>query len=225
MYAIVSRTLHTLDVRLPQVHGQCAYTVGVDANTSGVTLTEQMYYPTFQTYLSAETGCNFTVTLFTSPDSFVAAGLNGSVDVFFAGPGVFVCLQVERIAPCFLLCLLVQAFICCCWYSLRAMKHCVMSRPTERNNCIHSRRMLAFDVLPGRICSTCLACTAGFICCNGCEQLPVVVQSQLGTVPLASLINEVNGKPLSWLAGSAVARANRTDLQTLEDINNQRVSA
>ncbi|DBA92675.1 TPA: hypothetical protein ACH3X1_002887 [Trebouxia sp. C0004] len=126
---------------LKQVHGQCAYNVGVDANTYGVTATEQMYYPTFQTYLSAETGCTFTMTLFTSPDLFVAAGLNGSVDVFFAGPGVFVCLQ-----------------------------------------------------------------------------------SQLGTVPLASLINEVNGKPLSWLAGSAVAKANRTDLQTLEDINNQRLT-
>ncbi len=52
-----------------------------------------------------------------------------------------------------------------------------------------------------------------------------MVQSQLGTVPLVSLINEVNGEPLSFLAGSAVARANRTDLHTLEDINNQRVSA
>lgn len=87
---------------MSQVHGQCAYTVGVDANTYGVTATEQMYYPTFQTYLSAETGCNFTMTLFTSPDAVVAAGLNGSIDVFFAGPGVFVCLQVECIVPCFL---------------------------------------------------------------------------------------------------------------------------
>lgn len=57
------------------------------------------------------------------------------------------------------------------------------------------------------------------------EQAPTAVQSQLGTVPLVSLVNEVDGKPLSWLAGSAVARANRTDLQTLEDINHQRVSA
>ena len=65
----------------------------------------------------------------------------------------------------------------------------------------------------------------GLCASNGYEQLPVVVQSRLGTVPLVSLINEVNGEPLSFLAGSAVARANRTDLNTLEDINNQRVSA
>lgn len=81
---------------LLQVTGQCAYNVGVDANTYGLTATQQMYSSTFETYLSAETGCNFTMTLFASPDSFVAAGLAGTVDVFFAGPGVFVCLQVTR---------------------------------------------------------------------------------------------------------------------------------
>ena len=51
------------------------------------------------------------------------------------------------------------------------------------------------------------------------------VQSQFGLVPLVSLINKYEGKPLYSLGGAAVALASRDDLQTLKDIKNQRVSA
>ena len=67
--------------------------MGVDGNTWG-SETEQIWNTTFEQYLSAETGCTFSMTLFSSPDQFVSSGLDGSVDFFFAGPGVFVCLQV-----------------------------------------------------------------------------------------------------------------------------------
>ncbi len=96
---------------LSQVDGECAYTVGVDANTWGLAGTEQLYNLTFEKYLTAETGCTFSMTLFTSPDDFVAAGLNGSVDVFFAGPGVFACLQVVQ-AKLLMLCVLGHSFAC-----------------------------------------------------------------------------------------------------------------
>ena len=56
-----------------------------------------------------------------------------------------------------------------------------------------------------------------------------VVQSRFSLVPLVSLINKYQDKyvdkPLYSLAGAAVALATRTDLQTLPDIKNQRVSA
>ena len=81
---------------MPQVKGQCAYTVGVDANTWGTTETKMLYNFTFEKYLSEETGCNFSITVFNSVDQFLAAGLNGDIDVFFAGPGVTVCLQVRQ---------------------------------------------------------------------------------------------------------------------------------
>ena len=80
-----------------QVNSQCAYTVGVDGNTWG-NGTKQIWNMTFEQYLSAETGCTFPMTLFTSPDQFVSSGLDGSVDFFFAGPGVFVCLQVMPVS-------------------------------------------------------------------------------------------------------------------------------
>ena len=51
------------------------------------------------------------------------------------------------------------------------------------------------------------------------------VQSRFGLVPLVSLINKHEGKPLYSLGGAAVALASRDDLQTLKDIKNQRVSA
>lgn len=53
----------------------------------------------------------------------------------------------------------------------------------------------------------------------------VYVQSRFGLVPLVSLINKYEGKPLYSVAGAAVALAGRNDLQTLQDIKNQRVSA
>lgn len=52
-----------------------------------------------------------------------------------------------------------------------------------------------------------------------------MVQSRFGLVPLVSLINKYEDKPLYSLAGAAVALASRDDLQTLPDIKNQRVSA
>lgn len=123
-----------------KVNSQCAYTVGVDGNTWG-NETKQIWNMTFEQYLSAETGCTFSMTLFSSPDQFVSSGLDGSVDLFFAGPGVFVCLQ-----------------------------------------------------------------------------------SRIGTVPLVSLINEWHGEPLQHLGAAAVALASRTDLQTLKDVENQRLT-
>ena len=37
------------------------------------------------------------MTLYPSPDIFVAAVVSEEVDLFFTGPGVFVCLQVSYI--------------------------------------------------------------------------------------------------------------------------------
>ena len=51
----------------------------------------------------------------------------------------------------------------------------------------------------------------------------MVLQSQLQTQPLASLISYENGQPVSVLAGAAVALANRSDLNVLSDIEHQRV--
>lgn len=70
--------------------------MGIDANIWG-TQTEQLWNSTFVTYLSAETNCTFTMTLYPSPDIFVAAVVSEEVDLFFTGPGVFVCLQVSYI--------------------------------------------------------------------------------------------------------------------------------
>ena len=50
-----------------------------------------------------------------------------------------------------------------------------------------------------------------------------MLQSQLQTQPLASLISYENGQPVSVLAGAAVALANRSDLNVLSDIEHQRV--
>ena len=76
----------------------CVYNVGMDANTAGSPQqTQQAYNFTFERYLNeqlASTGCTFTMTLYSDPDSFQAAGVRGEVDIFFVGPGVFVCLQV-----------------------------------------------------------------------------------------------------------------------------------
>lgn len=51
------------------------------------------------------------------------------------------------------------------------------------------------------------------------------LQSRFGLVPLVSLINKYEGKPIYSLGGAAVALASRNDLQTLQDIRNQRVIA
>lgn len=34
------------------------------------------------------------MTLYSDPDAYRAAAVNGEVDIFFSGPGVFACLQV-----------------------------------------------------------------------------------------------------------------------------------
>lgn len=82
-----------------QVSCRCVIQVGIDANTWGDTSTESLYNFTFERYLneqlSATTLCTFQMVLFTSIDAFVAAGISRSVDIYFAGPGVFVCLQVS----------------------------------------------------------------------------------------------------------------------------------
>ena len=57
--------------------------------------------------------------------------------------------------------------------------------------------------------------------CPACDW----VQSRFGLVPLVSLINKYEGKPLYSLGGAAIALASRNDLQALKDIKNQRVSA
>ena len=56
-------------------------------------------------------------------------------------------------------------------------------------------------------------------------RLPAVLQSRIGTVPLVSLINEWHGEPLQHLGAAAVALANRSDLQVLKDVKDQRVSS
>lgn len=61
-------------------------------------MTENLYNFTFDVYLNEQlrgTSYTFQTVLFNSIDDFVAAGLNHSVDIFFAGPGTFVCLQVS----------------------------------------------------------------------------------------------------------------------------------
>ena len=57
-----------------------------------------------------------------------------------------------------------------------------------------------------------------------CSFMCMLLQSELGVVPLVSLVNEYQQQPLHSLGGSAVALASRSDLQTLQDIRDQRVS-
>lgn len=77
------------------------YNVGIDETTAGTAQqTQRAYNFTFERYLNeqlASTGCTFTMTLYSDPDTFRAAGARGEVDIFFTGPGVGVCLQVRII--------------------------------------------------------------------------------------------------------------------------------
>lgn len=57
----------------------------------------------------------------------------------------------------------------------------------------------------------------------GCQAVIVLMQSQLQTQPLASLITYTAGQPISVVAGAAIALANRSDLNVLRDIERQRV--
>lgn len=118
--------------------------IGIDANTWGFQVTADPYKDTFD-YLTEQLRlqllCTFETVLFHGADDFTLAALNRSVDIFLAGPGIFVCLQ-----------------------------------------------------------------------------------SRFGLVPLVSLINKYNDQPLYSLAGAAVALATRSDLQTLPDIKNQRIT-
>ena len=81
-----------------QAQAQCVYNIGVDASTAGTSQSTQLAYNlTFVHYLNtqlASTGCTFTMTLYSDPDTYRAAAINGEVDIFFSGPGVFACLQV-----------------------------------------------------------------------------------------------------------------------------------
>ena len=83
-----------------QVSCQCVLQIGIDANTWGESVTENLYSNTFEDYLNRQiqvaTQCRFQTVLFHSIDDLVAAGLNRSVDMFLAGPGMFVCLQVSH---------------------------------------------------------------------------------------------------------------------------------
>ena len=81
-----------------QVSCQRVLRIGIDANTWGESMTENLYNFTFDVYLNEQlrgTSYTFQTVLFNSIDDFVAAGLNPSVDIVFAGPGMFVCLQVS----------------------------------------------------------------------------------------------------------------------------------
>lgn len=72
--------------------------VGIDANTWGELVTENLYKYTFDDYLNKqlELLCKIETVLLQGSDDFVKAALNQTVDIFLVGPGVFVCLQVSH---------------------------------------------------------------------------------------------------------------------------------
>ncbi|KAL3137241.1 hypothetical protein ABBQ32_14207 [Trebouxia sp. C0010 RCD-2024] len=71
--------------------------IGIDANTWGFQVTADPYKDTFD-YLTEQLRlqllCTFETVLFHGADDFTLAALNRSVDIFLAGPGIFVCLQI-----------------------------------------------------------------------------------------------------------------------------------
>lgn len=81
-----------------QVSCQRVLKIGIDANTWGESATENLYNFTFDVYLNEQlkgTSYKFQTVLFDTIDDFAAAALNRSVDIFFTGPGIFVCFQVS----------------------------------------------------------------------------------------------------------------------------------
>ena len=106
IYDLAGEHATCVSALLLQVSSQCVIRIGIDSSPWGDLATRNLYNYTFERYLNEQlsytTSCTFKLVLFQGIDTFVAAGVARSIDIFFSGPGVFVCLQVTFCLTAFL---------------------------------------------------------------------------------------------------------------------------
>jgi len=215
------------DVRVAQEAAGCNVTVGIYA-IYGPQAAYKAWNATFEQYLATELypqfNCTFTIVpLLTETVVYNAVG-NATIDLIYSNSGMHVCLEVS------LTYLLYQAYSACLqqrlllhdarWHATPAvLLTCCTLHQLAVSLCQHGMYMHS----PG-MPQSCCRFAGKHHELQGCKAVICMPQEQYQVASMASLISwQANADAVSYGA-AIVTLANRTDINTLQDVVGKTVS-